>query len=69
MGVKETGVISKGTGRRSALSFATWVKIKNQSGILVPLCHALKRAGQLHFFITFATPMSEKIMLNPLLCQ
>ena len=42
---------------------------KTLSGILVPLCHALKRAWQLHFFITFATPMSEKIMINPLLCQ
>ena len=25
---------------------------------------AFKRAWQLHFFITFATPMSEKIMIN-----
>ena len=44
-------------------------KKKTLSGILVPLCHALKRAWQLHFFITFASPMSEKIMINPLLCQ
>ena len=27
------------------------------------------RTWQPHFFITFATPMSEKIMINPLLCQ
>ena len=59
VGVEEKGVISKGTGRCSALSFATWVK-KTLSDILVPLCHAVKRAWQLHFFITFATPMSEK---------
>ena len=59
MGVEEKGVISKGAGRCSALSFATWVqKKKPQSGILM-----------LYFVITFATPMSEKIMINPLLCQ
>ena len=44
-------------------------KKKTQSGILMPLCHAPKRAWQLHFFITFTTPMTEKIMINPLLCQ
>ena len=49
VGVEEKGVISKGTGRCSALSFATWVKKITQSGILMPLSHALKRAWQLHF--------------------
>ena len=58
MGVEEKGVISKGAGRCSALSFATWVQKEPQSGILM-----------LHFLITFATPKSEKIMINPLLCQ
>ena len=69
VGVEEKGVISEGTGRCSTLSIATWVKKKTQSGILMPFCHAPKRAWQLHFFITFTTPMTEKIMINPLLCQ
>ena len=50
VGVEEKGVISKGTGRCSTLSIATWVKKKTQSGILMPLCHAPKRAWQLQFF-------------------
>ena len=63
MGVEEKGVISEGTGMCSTFSIATWVKKTPLSVML------LKEHDNFIFFITFITPMSEKIMLNPLLYQ
>ena len=60
VGVEEEGVISKETGRCSALSFASGVKKK--------LTWHLEHDNFI-FCIASATPISEKMMINSLLCQ
>ena len=60
VGVEEEGVISKETGRCSALSFATGVKKKLKWHL---------EHDNFIFCITSATPTSEKMMINSLLCK
>ena len=60
MGVEEEGVISKETGRCSALSFVTGVKKKLKWHL---------EHDNFIFCITSATPTSEKMMINSLPCQ